>query len=251
MRHADARAHGGSTEVGSRAVSDTAEPTVAAAIVLAAGEGTRMKSSTPKVLHEICGRSMLGARADGDERGEPRAARRRHRQGARAGRGAPDRDRARRDRGLPSHRKTALGMPSDWLLPRSTSATVARSRAPSSIAPGDTPLLSAASMRTLADHRANTNAPGLMLSANVPDPAGYGRVVRDRWSRVEANRRARRRHRGRARDHGDQLGRLRVRRREAAHRARPAHDCATRKVRSTCPTSSAFWSRPASRSAPR
>ncbi len=30
------------------------------AIVLAAGEGTRMKSSTPKVLHRIAGRSMVG-----------------------------------------------------------------------------------------------------------------------------------------------------------------------------------------------
>ena len=30
------------------------------AIVLAAGEGTRMKSATPKVLHEIAGRSLLG-----------------------------------------------------------------------------------------------------------------------------------------------------------------------------------------------
>jgi bifunctional UDP-N-acetylglucosamine pyrophosphorylase / glucosamine-1-phosphate N-acetyltransferase len=32
----------------------------AAVIVLAAGEGTRMKSSTPKVLHDVCGRTMLG-----------------------------------------------------------------------------------------------------------------------------------------------------------------------------------------------
>src|SRR5215208_2751553 len=30
------------------------------AVVLAAGEGTRMKSSRPKVLHEVAGRSMLG-----------------------------------------------------------------------------------------------------------------------------------------------------------------------------------------------
>ncbi|KJK51905.1 NTP transferase domain-containing protein, partial [Streptomyces sp. NRRL F-4428] len=32
----------------------------AAVVVLAAGEGTRMKSATPKVLHEICGRSLVG-----------------------------------------------------------------------------------------------------------------------------------------------------------------------------------------------
>ena len=29
------------------------------AVILAAGLGTRMKSRTPKVLHEICGRPML------------------------------------------------------------------------------------------------------------------------------------------------------------------------------------------------
>ena len=32
----------------------------AAVIILAAGEGTRMKNHTPKVLNEVCGRTMLG-----------------------------------------------------------------------------------------------------------------------------------------------------------------------------------------------
>ena len=32
----------------------------AAVIILAAGEGRRMKSGTPKVLHTMCGRSLLG-----------------------------------------------------------------------------------------------------------------------------------------------------------------------------------------------
>ena len=31
----------------------------AAVIVLAAGEGTRMKSRTSKILHELCGRTMV------------------------------------------------------------------------------------------------------------------------------------------------------------------------------------------------
>src|SRR5215472_10228038 len=46
--------------------SNTEEPSrvtahgPAAVIVLAAGEGTRMRTATPKMLHEVCGRPMLG-----------------------------------------------------------------------------------------------------------------------------------------------------------------------------------------------
>ncbi|MBN8883084.1 MAG: NTP transferase domain-containing protein, partial [Salana multivorans] len=36
------------------------DPRPAAVIVLAAGEGTRMRSATPKVLHAIGGRTLLG-----------------------------------------------------------------------------------------------------------------------------------------------------------------------------------------------
>ena len=38
----------------------TAPATVAAVVVLAAGQGTRMRSATPKVLHTLGGRSLLG-----------------------------------------------------------------------------------------------------------------------------------------------------------------------------------------------
>ncbi len=40
-------------------MTDSAAPRSCLAIVLAAGEGTRMRSARPKVLHEIAGRSML------------------------------------------------------------------------------------------------------------------------------------------------------------------------------------------------
>ena len=34
--------------------------TDATAVIMAAGKGTRMKSATPKVLHELCGRPLIG-----------------------------------------------------------------------------------------------------------------------------------------------------------------------------------------------
>ncbi len=40
-------------------MTDPSAP-VSAVIILAAGEGKRMRSATPKVLHEIGGRSLLG-----------------------------------------------------------------------------------------------------------------------------------------------------------------------------------------------
>src|SRR5712671_650038 len=43
-----------------RRLAAVSQPRPVAVIVLAAGEGTRMKSRIPKVLHPLCGRSMLG-----------------------------------------------------------------------------------------------------------------------------------------------------------------------------------------------
>src|SRR5215471_11091193 len=43
-----------------RRLAVVSQPRPVAVIVLAAGEGTRMRSRIPKVLHALCGRSMLG-----------------------------------------------------------------------------------------------------------------------------------------------------------------------------------------------
>ena len=50
------------------------------------------------------------------------------------------------------------------------------------VAPGDTPLLSAATIQALGSKPANMAA--AVLTANVPDPTGYGRVVRDAAGQV-------------------------------------------------------------------
>lgn len=157
---------------------------VAAAIVLAAGEGTRMKSATPKVLHEICGRSMLGhvlaaVRGCAPERVAVVTGNRRE---AVEGHLASS-DPAAIAVFQPSQDGTGHAV---QLALEALDAEGAPLHGTVVIVPGDTPLLSANSVRALAAHRESTRAAGVVLTAKVPDPAGYGRVVRDRWGRVKA-----------------------------------------------------------------
>ena len=169
--------------------ASTGPVSVAAAIVLAAGEGTRMKSSTPKVLHEICGRTMLGhlleaVRGIGPDRLAVVIG---------AGRDAVQAHLTALDPDAlavfqPSRDGTghAVRLALDALDEREQ----ARGRGPLKgtvvVVPGDTPLLTAASLRALADHRAATRSACVLLSARPDDPTGYGRVVRDRHGQVKA-----------------------------------------------------------------
>ncbi|MBB6173514.1 bifunctional UDP-N-acetylglucosamine pyrophosphorylase/glucosamine-1-phosphate N-acetyltransferase [Nocardiopsis mwathae] len=149
----------------------------AAVIVLAAGEGTRMKSRLPKVLHEICGRSMLGhvlAAADGlgPERtvvvvGHGRDQVTQHLKDT-----TPHVGTALQEQQNGTGHAVRMAVEALQAQGADLSGTVV-------LAYGDTPLLRA---RTLSDlvaaHEAGGNAV-TVLSAKVPDPAGYGRVVRD------------------------------------------------------------------------
>ncbi|RNL82845.1 bifunctional UDP-N-acetylglucosamine diphosphorylase/glucosamine-1-phosphate N-acetyltransferase GlmU [Halostreptopolyspora alba] len=149
----------------------------AAVIVLAAGEGTRMKSRLPKVLHEICGRSMLGhvLAAAGELRPE--------RAVTVIGHG---RDQVRQhlkdttpwvDTAVQEEQKGtghAVRVAVEELRERGVtlSGTVV-------LVYGDTPLLRGETLAGLVSaHEAAGNAV-TVLSARVPDPTGYGRVVRD------------------------------------------------------------------------
>ncbi|GAA3723755.1 bifunctional UDP-N-acetylglucosamine pyrophosphorylase/glucosamine-1-phosphate N-acetyltransferase [Spinactinospora alkalitolerans] len=149
----------------------------AAVIVLAAGEGTRMKSKLPKVLHEICGRSMLGhvlaASAELDpERvvvvvGHGRDQVTQHLKDVAPGVGTAVQDRQ-------NGTGHAVRMAVDAL--RAEGVTLSGTVV---LAYGDTPLLRGETLSDLvAAHESAGNAV-TVLSAKVPDPAGYGRVVRD------------------------------------------------------------------------
>ncbi|MFE6665874.1 bifunctional UDP-N-acetylglucosamine diphosphorylase/glucosamine-1-phosphate N-acetyltransferase GlmU [Streptomyces sp. NPDC057697] len=146
----------------------------AAVVVLAAGEGTRMKSKTPKVLHEISGRPLVG-----------------HVVAA-----ARELD--------PEHLVVVVGHSSERVTAQLTAADDRLRTAHQAeqkgtghavrvgleelggvvegtviVVCGDTPLLSGETLLALAaTHTADANAV-TVLTAEVPDSTGYGRIVRD------------------------------------------------------------------------
>ncbi|MEU0165545.1 bifunctional UDP-N-acetylglucosamine diphosphorylase/glucosamine-1-phosphate N-acetyltransferase GlmU [Streptomyces iakyrus] len=146
----------------------------AAVVVLAAGEGTRMKSATPKVLHELCGRSLVGhvLAAAGELQPEHLVVvvgHAREKVTAHLGEIAPDvRTAVQAEQNGTGH-AVRMGLEE---LGGSVDGTVV-------VVCGDTPLLTGATLRALAGtHSADGNAV-TVLTAEVPDATGYGRIVRD------------------------------------------------------------------------
>jgi bifunctional UDP-N-acetylglucosamine pyrophosphorylase/glucosamine-1-phosphate N-acetyltransferase len=146
-----------------------------AAVVLAAGKGTRMKSDRAKVLHELCGRPLayhavrraleagaspvvvvVGHQAEAVEAALAAALPE-----------APLRFALQREQ---------LGTAHAVLAAR---ASLGDRPGPVAIVSGDTPLLEAATIRAVVEARAAAGAAMAFATADLPDPAGYGRVVRD------------------------------------------------------------------------
>jgi bifunctional UDP-N-acetylglucosamine pyrophosphorylase/glucosamine-1-phosphate N-acetyltransferase len=146
-----------------------------AAVVLAAGKGTRMKSSRAKVLHELCGRPLgsypvrraleIGASpvavVVGHQAEAVEAAL------AAALPDAPLRFAAQREQ---------LGTAHAVLSAR---GVLAEHRGPILILSGDTPLLRAETLRAVVDARAAAGAPLAFATMELDAPHGYGRVLRD------------------------------------------------------------------------
>lgn len=145
----------------------------AAVVVLAAGEGTRMKSKTPKVLHEICGRSLVGHVVSAARELEPEylcvvVGHAREQVAAHLEERFPGTRTAVQDEqnGTGHAVRMALEELGD------VDGTMV-------VVCGDTPLLSGDTLRALAaTHSADGNAV-TVLTAEVPDSTGYGRIVRD------------------------------------------------------------------------
>ncbi|MFE0728262.1 bifunctional UDP-N-acetylglucosamine diphosphorylase/glucosamine-1-phosphate N-acetyltransferase GlmU [Streptomyces antibioticus] len=146
----------------------------AAVVVLAAGEGTRMKSATPKVLHEICGRSLVGHVLAAARELEPEhlVVVVGHARELVAGHlretDSEVRTAVQAEQNGTGH-AVRMGLEE---LGGGVDGTVV-------VVCGDTPLLTGATLAALAGtHEADGNAV-TVLTAEVPDATGYGRIVRD------------------------------------------------------------------------
>ena len=140
------------------------------AVILAAGESRRMRSSRPKALHPLGGRRLidypvrvaraLGARVVlvvGRDADDVRAA---------VGE-APDLAYV--------EQKERLGTGHALLQARGACGDGARAVL---VLPADQPLMSESMLRALVDHHRASGAAVTLLTAQVEDPTGYGRVVR-------------------------------------------------------------------------
>jgi bifunctional UDP-N-acetylglucosamine pyrophosphorylase / glucosamine-1-phosphate N-acetyltransferase len=154
------------------------------AVVLAAGEGTRMRSERPKPLHRLCGRPMvlhvLHALAELDLQ----------RAVVVVGHGGAWVTKEVAQQPPP-------GLHLDFVEQRVQRGTgdavlVALTAFPDDdvddhdivILPGDTPLLRPPTLASLVRTHRQSDAAATLLTARLANPAGYGRVVRDRNGRV-------------------------------------------------------------------
>lgn len=143
-----------------------------AVVVLAAGQGTRMKSSTPKVLHRLAGLPLLAHVLRTASSIEPEhvavvVRHERERVAAEVAERAPE----------------ALVVDQDDVPGTGRAVEVAVQALPADfdgavvVLSGDVPLLDTGSLRRLVD--AHTGNAVTLVSAIAPDPTGLGRVVRD------------------------------------------------------------------------
>jgi bifunctional UDP-N-acetylglucosamine pyrophosphorylase/glucosamine-1-phosphate N-acetyltransferase len=151
-----------------RAVS---APTV---VIIAAGEGTRMRSALPKVLHPLCGRPLiLWPVTAAQEAGAGKVV-------------VVDNPKRRLEDWLPEGVAVAV-----QAEPNGTGGAVAAAGeaidadATVVVINGDVPLITPEAIKALVAAHEDSGAAATMATMELEDPAQYGRVLRDEHGNVE------------------------------------------------------------------
>ena len=143
-------------------------------VILAAGQGTRMRSALPKVLHPVAGKSMLGHVIDTARALQPKSIQ------VVIGHGAEQaRERlAGDDLGfVVQAEQLGTGHAVAQALPSLSAERVL-------ILYGDVPLIQAETLQRLLQKAGNDQI--ALLTVLLDDPSGYGRIVRDGRGEVQA-----------------------------------------------------------------
>ena len=144
------------------------------AVILAAGQGTRMRSQQPKMLHPLCGRPLVAwpiaaARAAGADAIV-----------------VVDSPANTLQGGLPDDVVTVIQTePNGTGGAVQAAAELLGSDTTVVVLPGDAPLISAESIALLVAAHEGESAAATMATMVLADPTGYGRVVRDAAGDVE------------------------------------------------------------------
>lgn len=146
------------------------------AIILAAGKGTRMKSKLYKVLHQVCGKTMVE-----HVLGQLEAAKI-DKIVTVVGYGAESVKNTIGDRSSFTLQKQQLGtghavMQTEKLLGDLEGETL--------VVSGDTPLFRAETFNKLMEYHRQHHAAVTILTSKAPDPTGYGRIIRNDVGVVE------------------------------------------------------------------
>ena len=138
--------------------------------MLAAGEGKRLKSKLPKVLHRAAGRPLLGhVLAALDELSLD--------QTIVVSSTRPEIAEAFADAGVTVAVQDPPKGTGDALRVGLDASEASDGHV--LVVPGDTPLLSPRSLRSLWDAHLGSSAAATVLTARASDPSGYGRIIRD------------------------------------------------------------------------
>ncbi len=137
-------------------------------LIMAAGEGTRMRSATPKMLHPVCGRPLIAwSIAAAREAGADRV----------AVIVSPGRDLSP---AMPEGTETIVQPEPDGTGGAVRAALDAiRESERVLVLPGDHPLISAEVLSRLIEAHASSVAVATVLTTEMDDPGSYGRIVRD------------------------------------------------------------------------
>ena len=151
-------------------VTDNLTPTPAAAIIMAAGKSTRMKSEHPKTVHPVCGLPLTlhvvrACQAAGIEKIVVVVGHQAELVKQAVGEGVTYAHQAEQ-RGTGDAAAAAREALKDWdgdIL----------------ILAGDAPLIQSSTLKELLDLRVSSGCPAVMLTAFLDDPFGYGRILRN------------------------------------------------------------------------